>query len=52
MYFMRASINLAKIVKLTFKVFSDVAAFTLFLMFWLTVFTELYHVSGITLFDP
>lgn len=51
MYFMRASINLAKIVKLTYKVFYDVAAFTLFLLFWITIFTELYVISGIRLFD-
>ena len=51
MYFMKASINLAKIVKLTTKVFYDVAAFTLFLVFWMTIFTELYFLSGITLVD-
>lgn len=52
MYYMRASIKLAKIVKLTIKVFIDVSAFTLFLAFWMTIFTELYNISGIRLFDP
>lgn len=52
MYYMRASNALAKIVKLTAKVFFDVAAFTLFLAFWITIFTELYIISGIRLYDP
>lgn len=50
MYFMKVSVNLAKIVKLTVRVFEDVAAFTIFMIFWICVFVQLYLVSGINLF--
>jgi len=51
MYFMRVSTNLAKIVKLTIRVFQDVAAFTVFMIFWITVFMQIYIITGITLFE-
>ena len=51
LYFMRVSSNLAKIVKLTTRVFYDVAAFSLFLGFWMVVFVKLYIIAGVNLFD-
>jgi Ni,Fe-hydrogenase I cytochrome b subunit len=51
LYFMKVSANLAKIVKLTMRVFSDVSAFTFFLLFWMLVFVKLYIIAGINLFD-
>lgn len=51
LYFMRVSINLAKIVKLTMRVFYDVAAFTVYLIIWITVFLQIYLIAGIYLFN-
>ena len=48
---MRVSINLAKIVKLTIVVFYDVTSFTIFMIFWITIFVLLYMIAGVKLFD-
>ena len=49
MYFMKVSVNLATVVKLTHVVFRDVAAFSLFLLFWITTFVLLYLIAGVKL---
>jgi hypothetical protein len=51
LYFLRVNMEMSKIVKLTTQVFSDVGAFTVYLVIWITVFVQLYEIAGISLFN-